>query len=140
MSTIVDQILTLYETRGGAAYLRELVSQTEHALQTAAQASQAGAPGYLARLSPASVQSLALQGGPLGSDVVRAFERLPGFQEAVSLRRWDEAAKVPGQRVPGFAHYRPFIERFLAADRAPNDAEGGEGWLPGQDSNLRPSD
>src|SRR6266446_1402150 len=43
----VDAIFTLFERRGHAAYLGEPVSQLEHALQTAYQADQKGAPDYL---------------------------------------------------------------------------------------------
>ena len=56
---------------------------------------------YQARLSPASVKSLALQGGPLTPEGVREFEANPFFREAVRLRRWDDEAKVPGLDVPG---------------------------------------
>jgi gamma-butyrobetaine dioxygenase len=160
MSEMVDEILALYETRGNAAYLQDLVSQTEHALQAAAHAAQAGAtdalivaallhdighllpdvgegasgasgldtrherrgaaflgryfppevtrpvslhvaakrylcavePGYLAQLSPASVQSLALQGGPLtGSSQ-------PGCNAAIG------ASRCPTIADPGAFH------------------------------------
>jgi phosphonate degradation associated HDIG domain protein len=67
-------------------------------------------PEYCARLSPASVQSLALQGGPFGEAEVREFERHPYFREAVRLRRWDDAAKVPGLEVPGLEAYRGRLE------------------------------
>jgi len=45
--SIVDHIFTLFERRGHAAYFGEAVSQLEHALQTAYQADQKGAPDYL---------------------------------------------------------------------------------------------
>ena len=45
--SIVDTIFTLFERRGHAAYFGEPVSQLEHALQTAHQADQKGAPDYL---------------------------------------------------------------------------------------------
>jgi gamma-butyrobetaine dioxygenase len=57
-------------------------------------------PDYAASLSPASVRSLHLQGGPMTPDEVAAFERLPHAADAVVLRRWDDAAKVPGHRGP----------------------------------------
>jgi gamma-butyrobetaine dioxygenase len=65
---------------------------------------------YLAGLSPASVQSLALQGGPMSDVEARAFERLPFATEAIRLRRWDDEAKIPGLEVPGLSHYRPHLE------------------------------
>jgi len=70
-------------------------------------------PEYLGLLSPASVQSLQLQGGPFGEADARAFEQRPFAGEAVRLRRWDDLAKVPGMRVPGLEHYRAMIEASL---------------------------
>jgi [1-hydroxy-2-(trimethylamino)ethyl]phosphonate dioxygenase len=70
----------------------------------------AAEPGYLVGLSPASRRSLELQGGPFTSDEQRAFEREPHHARAVALRRWDDAAKVPGLAVPGLDHYRPHLE------------------------------
>lgn len=60
---------------------------------------------YLATLSPASVHSLELQGGPYDAGQARAFELLPHAQAAVRLRRYDDLAKVPGAVTPGLAHY-----------------------------------
>jgi predicted HD phosphohydrolase len=34
-----------------------------------------------------------------------AFIAQPGAHDAVSLRRWDDEAKVPGLATPGLAHY-----------------------------------
>ena len=186
MTVIVDEILALYESRGGADYRGNGLSQTDHALQTAALAVQAGVsdtlvvaallhdvghllaavdegapdrpdvddrheargaafigrhfqaeaarviglhvaakrylcavePGYVERLSPDSVHSLALQGGPLAGGEIQAFERKTAFREAVMLRKWDEAAKVPGLPVPDLSRYRPLLERCLRVDRA----------------------
>jgi len=67
-------------------------------------------PEYLSRLSPASVQSLQLQGGPFTATEAHAFEQRPFAREAVRLRRWDDLAKIPGMRVPGLEHYRAIIE------------------------------
>ena len=69
-------------------------------------------PEYLAQLSPASVQSLALQGGPFTPEEVHRFEHLPYAREAVRLRRWDDLAKVPGLSVPPLEHYRALIAAF----------------------------
>src|SRR5262249_19635767 len=62
-------------------------------------------PAYQAGLSPASRRSLGLQGGPMRAAEVSAFEQEPHFQVAVTCRRWDDAAKVPGLRVPGLETY-----------------------------------
>ena len=66
--------------------------------------------GYLERLSPASLQSLELQGGPFGPAEVRDFETHPRHRDAVRLRLWDDLAKVPGMKVPGLEHYRTRLE------------------------------
>lgn len=66
--------------------------------------------GYRAELSPASIQSLALQGGACTEDEAHAFESNAYFQDAVSLRRWDDAAKIPGLAVPPIEHYRVILE------------------------------
>jgi len=70
-------------------------------------------PGYRDGLSPASQRSLELQGGPFSPDEVGRFEEQPFWREAVVLRRWDDAAKVPGLVVPGLEHYRPCLEVAL---------------------------
>jgi phosphonate degradation associated HDIG domain protein len=62
-------------------------------------------PQYASKLSAASQHSLALQGGPMNIEERRWFERLPYAEEAVSLRRFDDAAKTPGQRTPPLAYY-----------------------------------
>ena len=68
---------------------------------------------YMALLSPASIKSLRLQGGPYTDDEVEAFEKNPHYQDAVRLRRWDDQAKVAGLDVPDLAHYRSVLERVL---------------------------
>jgi gamma-butyrobetaine dioxygenase len=66
-------------------------------------------PEYRASLSSASVQSLALQGGPFTEEQTREFERLPGYGDAVRLRPWDDAAKQQGIVVP-VEEYRALLE------------------------------
>lgn len=56
--------------------------------------------GYFARLSPPSVLSLELQGGPMSGEEVEAFRANPHHRAAVELRRLDEEAKVPGLVTP----------------------------------------
>jgi [1-hydroxy-2-(trimethylamino)ethyl]phosphonate dioxygenase len=70
-------------------------------------------PEYLAQLSPASVQSLGLQGGPFTPAELSEFESNPFYREAVTLRRWDDLAKVPNLPVPDLDHYRPKLARVL---------------------------
>jgi [1-hydroxy-2-(trimethylamino)ethyl]phosphonate dioxygenase len=174
---ISDQIVEIFEAKGGAAYFGEPVSQLEHALQAAYYAERENAPDwlvaaallhdighllhdmpehvadlgidarhedlghawlaqyfgpevtapvrmhvdakrylcatdaeYLSLLSPASVQSLQLQGGPYSEAEAHEFEQRPFAREAVRLRRWDDLAKTPGMRVPGLERYRAAID------------------------------
>jgi gamma-butyrobetaine dioxygenase len=70
-------------------------------------------PAYLAELSPASVHSLELQGGPFDPGEIAAFEASPYAEDAVRLRRWDDVGKVPGLPTPELEHFRPVLERTL---------------------------
>jgi gamma-butyrobetaine dioxygenase len=73
----------------------------------------ASEPGYLELLSPASVYTLSLQGGPMTPAEAAAFAAEPCTSDAVAVRRWDDAAKDPAAAVPGFASYRPLLEGLL---------------------------
>jgi gamma-butyrobetaine dioxygenase len=66
-------------------------------------------PGYLALLSPASVYTLGVQGGPMGPDEVAAFEASAFAPDACRVRRWDDQAKDPAARVPPFEHFAPIL-------------------------------
>lgn len=66
---------------------------------------------YLARLSPASVITLNLQGGPMSATEVAAFKSRPFHREAVRLRLWDDQGKVAGLHTAGFDFYHDLIAR-----------------------------
>jgi predicted HD phosphohydrolase len=70
-------------------------------------------PGYRERLSPDSVRTLALQGGDLAPEEVRAFAAWTDAPAAVALRRADEAAKVPGRVVPTLDDWIPVLHGAL---------------------------
>jgi phosphonate degradation associated HDIG domain protein len=74
-------------------------------------------PEYLEVLSPASVRSLRLQGGPFSVVEAVAFAALPHAAEAVRVRRWDDAGKMPGAVTPPFDHFGPLLEACLTAGR-----------------------
>lgn len=57
-------------------------------------------PGYLELLSPPSIQSLALQGGPMSEEEQAQFRLNPYFSDAVQLRIWDDLAKDPEMVTP----------------------------------------
>ncbi len=73
-------------------------------------------PAYQASLSPPSLQSLALQGGPYTPEEAREFEAEPYFQDSVELRRWDDLAKVVGLETPDLAHYLEYLPAGLLSD------------------------
>lgn len=66
-------------------------------------------PAYLGKLSAASVQSLELQGGPMDSSEVAAFEANEFYRDAVALRRWDDEAKIPGLATKPLGDYRDLL-------------------------------
>ena len=68
---------------------------------------------YRARLSAASIQSLALQGGPMSDDEVLAFRSNSWFAQALKLRTWDEAAKVSGLATPPLSHFLTYVAKCL---------------------------
>lgn len=70
-------------------------------------------PEYLATLSPASVQSLALQGGPYTEEEADEFMTNPHAQAAVQLRHWDDEAKIVGLKTPDLDHFRQYLEVSL---------------------------
>ena len=70
-------------------------------------------PGYFATLSPASVRSLELQGGPFAADRAKSFFAQPHAPAAVELRRWDDSAKEPGRRTPDLARFRRHLQASL---------------------------
>jgi len=68
-------------------------------------------PEYQRTLSEPSLVSLTLQGGPMSEAEVRQFEQLPFFQDAVQLRRFDDAAKIVGFKTPPVDHFVPLIRQ-----------------------------
>ncbi len=69
--------------------------------------------GYLNRLSPASTETLALQGGPMSAAEVEAFAADADLREILRLRTWDEMAKDPAWRGPGLEEYLPLLRAHL---------------------------
>jgi phosphonate degradation associated HDIG domain protein len=69
-------------------------------------------PAYHAALSPSSVRSLVVQGGPMSEAECTAFEGEAGFVGAVAVRRWDDAGKDPELVVPPFAHWLGLLTRL----------------------------
>jgi len=70
-------------------------------------------PAYWNALSAASKHSLQLQGGPMSADEAAAFRAQPFHEEAVRVRRWDDAGKDPTVKTPAFEHYVPVLRRVV---------------------------
>ncbi len=70
-------------------------------------------PDYFARLSPASVHTLELQGGPMTPDERTEFEQNPNLKEIIQVRYLDEAGKRPDMETPGFEHFAPMVQRMV---------------------------
>jgi gamma-butyrobetaine dioxygenase len=70
-------------------------------------------PVYASLLSPASVYTLGVQGGPMRGAEVTAFAASPYAEAASRLRRWDDAAKDPDVTTPPFEHFRPLLSGLL---------------------------
>jgi gamma-butyrobetaine dioxygenase len=70
-------------------------------------------PDYLAALSPASVYTLGVQGGPMQGDELGGFEARPHAAAAIRVRRWDDQAKDPEVTPPPFSHFEELL-RSLA--------------------------
>jgi [1-hydroxy-2-(trimethylamino)ethyl]phosphonate dioxygenase len=71
-------------------------------------------PEYLGILSEPSIQSLALQGGPMSAEEVAEFEQSPFYQDAVQLRIWDDQAKDPEMVTAPIEAFAEQIEAVLA--------------------------
>jgi len=75
-------------------------------------------PSYLETLSPPSLQSLELQGGPMNPAEVNAYKALPFYEASLAVRRWDDLAKDPNLATPPLAHYLPYLREVLTTPLA----------------------
>ena len=73
---------------------------------------------YRKMLSPASLHTLRLQGGPMSKSQAKCFREEPYAMDAVMLRRWDDLAKEPGKRTAPLSYYLQLLEdlRSLPAE------------------------
>ncbi|RED48572.1 HD domain-containing protein [Aestuariispira insulae] len=73
-------------------------------------------PDYFSMLSPASVQSLEVQGGPMNGEEVKVFAANPHLEDALKLRRFEEAGKNVGVKTPPVEHYRPLLQSLITVN------------------------
>ncbi len=74
---------------------------------------------YFNRLSPASVHTLELQGGPMSPDEVAEFEQNPNLKEIIQVRYLDEAGKRDDMYTPDFEHFAPMVQRMVDRHMGP---------------------
>lgn len=72
-------------------------------------------PGYYDGLSAASKHSLTLQGGIFDAEQAAAFEQQPYWQDAVTLRRFDDMGKRDEYSASHFDDYLPVMRVMLRA-------------------------
>jgi predicted HD phosphohydrolase len=70
-------------------------------------------PKYFNKLSDASVHSLNLQGGPMSEVEIINFKRNPNLKQILTVRLYDDAAKVPKMATPSFRHFAPLVHKML---------------------------
>lgn len=70
-------------------------------------------PQYATQLSPASLETLTYQGGPMSAEEAAAFEQDPLFEAKLQLRTWDEQGKELGWEVHPANSYRDLLLRHL---------------------------
>lgn len=64
-------------------------------------------------LSEASKKSLKVQGGIMSAAEKAAFEEIPHYKDALTLRRWDDLAKVKGLETQELEAYRDIVKQCL---------------------------
>lgn len=72
-------------------------------------------PDYRGQLSEPSLVSLQLQGGAMNPQELAEFEDNPHANEAIRLRRWDDAGKTPGLKTPPLEY---FVSHLQSAFRS----------------------
>lgn len=75
-------------------------------------------PSYYAQLSEASKRTLEYQGGPMTEEEAAAFEKYPLFGLIISMRKWDEQAKIEHKPLPDLGRYREMMLHHLESSGA----------------------
>jgi len=70
-------------------------------------------PAYFDSLSDASRHSLNLQGGPMTTAEIAAFEKNPNLEAIITVRYLDDAGKQAGMETPDFWHFAPMVQRLV---------------------------
>jgi phosphonate degradation associated HDIG domain protein len=75
-------------------------------------------PEYYNRLSEASKKTLEFQGGPMKEEEAKAFREDPLFDLNITMRRWDEEAKLTDQPLPDLNIYKQMAIKHLLQQSA----------------------
>jgi predicted HD phosphohydrolase len=114
VGTVVDpHAMDSHAGRGGALVAPLLGSRVGRLVALHADAKRylvATDATYRDRLSERSLETLVEQGGVMDDREVAAFARLDDLDAALTLRRADDDAKVPGRAVPALGTWRPLLE------------------------------
>lgn len=68
---------------------------------------------YKHRLSPASMQTLEWQGGPMDEVAIATFRQHPYFKEIIQVRLWDEEGKQTDMEMLPLQHFAAMIHDYL---------------------------
>ena len=68
---------------------------------------------YYDTLSAPSKTSLTFQGGVMNETEVANFEQNPFYQDAITLRKWDDIAKDPTMKTEAIDFFAPMIQNSL---------------------------
>ena len=71
-------------------------------------------PAYAEQLNAAAIRTMKVQGGLMSRDELAAFESAAFYKDAVRLRRWDDAAKVPGRHTRELRYWEPILHELFA--------------------------
>lgn len=119
LGTLMEPRRPVQHARTGADAVEPLLGPRVAALVGAHDAAKrylvAVEPRYGASLSPRSVATLELQGGPMSTAECAAFRRRPDFDDLLTLRRADDEAKVPGAFVPGLEEWAEALHALVGA-------------------------
>ena len=74
----------------------------------------AATPGYRDKLSPASITTLEVQGGPMNEDEMAAFREQKGHHLALKVRVYDDLGKEPQMERPELEHYVPQLRACIS--------------------------
>ncbi len=70
-------------------------------------------PAYRDKLSPASITTLEVQGGPMNEEEMAAFREKSGYRLALKVRVYDDLGKEPQMERPELDYYVPKLKACI---------------------------